>query len=126
MKAAPFQEHDRVTRGAEVGVIVLCRNRATGDKFPMVWVLEGPHKGTREYPNRGWMVALDWSYSGLSHVCHECDRPFRTDDTGLTEMPRIWCRECTRRELARGQLEALEAETRTEFQDRFRKRIVTK
>lgn len=97
-KVPEFQEHDRVTKGDEVGVVIIKRNRETGETFPLVWILEGPRKGRREYPRRGWTVDLDWTDRDYTvHVCAECEREFRlarVEDAG--ELREIFCKECMR------------------------------
>jgi hypothetical protein len=49
-----FCKHEHVRKGDERGVIVELKNRSTGRPFLMVWILNGPRKNQREYPERGW------------------------------------------------------------------------
>jgi hypothetical protein len=92
-----YLEHDAVEKGwtdatRERGVIVLLTNKTTGTRFPMVWILTGPRKNTREYPSKGWSdPLLDWPGEGyLQCRCRECERLFRADTD------QQFCRTCAR------------------------------
>jgi hypothetical protein len=76
-----FLEHDRVVKylghAVEHGIVVKALNRLTREYFPIVWIVDGPRKDTREYTSKGWRPVIDWEPQHLACRCQECGREFR-------------------------------------------------
>jgi len=51
-----FEEGDYVLKGTETGRVVKLQSRRTGRDYLTVWILSGPRKNQREFPEHGWTI----------------------------------------------------------------------
>lgn len=84
-RGVTYQQGDRVVKPStgEFGRIQFRKNWTTGERFPVVVILDGRRRGQSEYPNRGWELEESATY----------DRPDHDEDSITTtenKAVRLW------------------------------------
>lgn len=67
-----FQKDDYVTKGQETGRVVELVSQRTGRAYLTVWILTGPRKNQREFPEKGWTID-DGRTGGNDRPAHELE-----------------------------------------------------